>query len=455
MDKSKSSKLSNYGKDRFNLYPWRLFWKTLILWFSFFVLGLSDSLRGPTLLDLKDLIDEDVAAVSSTFALRSFGGLIGCFLSGLVLDKLSPSSRFVFLAFATFMLCSTTFYLPFSPNLLIMRIVAAVFGFFSGSFHTAANVLLLNIWKGHNSDPYMYAMHFFFGFGAFLAPIIAKPFLMEKSSTEEIVDSLGREVVHANETNHYDAAGVWTIKTLYPLVGVFMFLAIPGYIYHFIQVLKEERKESKKIKEVVKHSKEEISNVRKYILIVLMAFYYFTFAGLEVSFRTFTSAFGVSCSLNLSRHAAADVLATFYAAYATFRFLSIPFSSFVSPTLVLWSSLSMIGVATVSLSIWAETSILLLKLGVALVGAGVASLFASGMLWIKNVLTVTNRIGAVITMSCSIGSQVYCMVIGTYIESDPMLFMHLMTGTLITLFLCFGLANFTARNSKQEEERIL
>ena len=66
-------------EEKVKLYPWSLLWKTSLLWFSFFALGLSDSIQGPTLLDLKDLINEDVSAVSSIFALKSFGGLLGCF----------------------------------------------------------------------------------------------------------------------------------------------------------------------------------------------------------------------------------------------------------------------------------------------------------------------------------------------------------------------------------------
>merc|ERR1719312_328318 len=115
------------------------------------------------------------------------------------------------------------------------------------------------------------------------------------------------------------------------------------------------------------------------MLIALMGFYYFTVSGLESSFRNFTSAFSVSCSLNPTRHQAADVLAVFYSTFAVLRAVLIPLSALVSPVVVLWSSLSVIGVATVLLSILAESSVLWLKVGVAMVGAGVASLFASGM----------------------------------------------------------------------------
>jgi len=408
-------------------------------------------MRGPTLLDLKDLINEDVSAVSSTFALRAFGGLVGCFLSGSILDSLSPSTRYIYIALAYFVLSFCTLYLPYSPNLLVMQIVSTIFGFFNGSFHTATNPLLLRIWKGRNSSPYMYAMHFFFGLGALLAPILAKPFLREEI-TGEVFDENGKEIFHGEEAFHGENSYFWSIKTLYPIIGFIMFLAIPGYIYYFAQELKIEKKDAvaKAEKESSENVEEEnISRCKKYLLIILMAFFYFTFAGLEMSYRTFTSTFAVSCSLNLTRHEAADVLAVFYCTFAVFRAMIIPLSAFASPTLVLWSSLSMISVATVSLSMWAETSLFCLKAGVALAGAGVASLFASGMLWVKNVIPVTNKVGAVFTMSCSIAAQVYSMAIGSYIENQPMVFIHLMTGTMMGLVVSFSLANIVATSVRR------
>ena len=232
----KGSVIPRCEKGSVHLYPWPLLWKTSLLWFSFFVLGLSTSIIGPTLLDLKDLINENVSAVSSTFALGAFGGLVGCFLSGIILDLLSPSSRYMCIAIAQLVISFCTIYLPYSPNLSVMQIVSVIFGFFNGSFQTAANVLLLRIWNGHNSSPYMYAMHFCFGLGAFLAPVLAKPFLMENIAGE-MFDEYGNEIFHGE-------SDIWTIKTLYPLIGISMLLSIPGYIYPFVQVLKAEKKEA-------------------------------------------------------------------------------------------------------------------------------------------------------------------------------------------------------------------
>ena len=44
-------------------------------------------MRGPTLMDLRDLVREDISSVASIFAFKSFGGLIGILGPGLLLDR--------------------------------------------------------------------------------------------------------------------------------------------------------------------------------------------------------------------------------------------------------------------------------------------------------------------------------------------------------------------------------
>ena len=61
--------------------------QTLLLWLTYVCCGLADSVRGPTLMDLRDLVQEDISSVASIFAFKSFGGLIGILGPGLLLDR--------------------------------------------------------------------------------------------------------------------------------------------------------------------------------------------------------------------------------------------------------------------------------------------------------------------------------------------------------------------------------
>jgi len=175
-----------------------------------------------------------------------------------------------------------------------------------------------------------------------------------------------------------------------------------------------------------------------------MAGFYFAFAAVESSLRNFTSAFAVSSDLKLSRAQGSDLLAFFYFAFAGGRILIIPMSLLVSPGTVVWVSLFLLSLATGSLCFWAQHSLLALRLGITLAGVGIASVFASGMLWVKEILPVTNRVGSVFIMSCSSACQVYAMLIGGYMEDQPMMFPYITAGTVVGLMVCFTLANIVA-----------
>ena len=41
--------------------------------------GTTDSVRGPTLLDLRDLVGANTSDMSYTFVVAALGGLLGCF----------------------------------------------------------------------------------------------------------------------------------------------------------------------------------------------------------------------------------------------------------------------------------------------------------------------------------------------------------------------------------------
>ena len=106
------------------------------------------------------------------------------------------------------------------------------------------------MWKGEeNGDPYLHSIHFAFALGAFVAPIIAEPFLCNKESSMEIGNSLhtiSQELrFHQNSSiensqcfeNEYSIPGMFI---LYPIVGVLSLLASFGYLVYGIKHIQIE-----------------------------------------------------------------------------------------------------------------------------------------------------------------------------------------------------------------------
>ena len=66
---------------------------------------------------------------------------------------------------------------PHLSHLWLYFAVSLVNGFAVGSLHAGGNALCLDIWKNDNAGPYMQCIHFSFSLGAFIAPVVAIPFI--------------------------------------------------------------------------------------------------------------------------------------------------------------------------------------------------------------------------------------------------------------------------------------
>ena len=137
-----------------------------------------------------------------------------------------------------------------------------------------------------------------FACGAFVAPLVARPFLRDEV-----------------EVAVQESWELWEIRSLYPMVGLTSLAVTPGYL---ICWMLERPKDKTKDMLVEKQDGTSIglgcrrqvtlnqplnpkSYFYRWLLVGFMAAYYFAFIGVESSLRTFTSTFAVSSSLKLTR----------------------------------------------------------------------------------------------------------------------------------------------------------
>ena len=66
-----------------------------------------------------------------------------------------------------------------------------------------------------------------------------------------------------------------------------------------------------------------------------------------------------------------------------------------------------------------------LYVGTALLGIGMASIFATGFLWVERRMKVTARIGSAFLVASSSGADVFPLVVGQLVEDHPMGFVFL------------------------------
>ena len=59
-------------------------------------------------------------------------------------------------------------------------------------------------------------------------------------------------------------------------------------------------------------------------------------------------------------------------------------------------------------------------MGTALLGIGMASIFATGFLWVERRMKVTARIGSAFLVASSSGADIFPLVVGQLVEDHPM-----------------------------------
>ena len=87
-----------------------------------------------------------------------------------------------------------------------------------------------------------------------------------------------------------------------------------------------------------------------------------------------------------------DVAAVFWGTFAASRGLAILLAIVAKPGFVMWSSYSLCLVGSVLLGIFANESNTILYIGTALMGIGMASIFATGFLWLEQRIAISSKV---------------------------------------------------------------
>lgn len=103
--------------------------------------------------------------------MRSLAYLIGSAIGGPLFDRLPGHYLF---SFAMSLACIGTTLLPFCKTVVLLALTASVQGLSIGFLDTGSNVLLVWVHGDEKVAPYLQFIHFAFGVGAFIAPLLVE-----------------------------------------------------------------------------------------------------------------------------------------------------------------------------------------------------------------------------------------------------------------------------------------
>jgi fucose permease len=142
--------------------------KTIAYYASYIAIGFATGIVGPTLPGLAEHTGAALRGISFLFPAYSFGYLIGSFLSGRLFDRVKGHP----VVSAAFFLMTVSMVLI--PRTNLVWVVLGLFfvtGLASAGVDVGGNTFLIWI-HGEGVGPFMVGLHFFFGVGAFIAPMV-------------------------------------------------------------------------------------------------------------------------------------------------------------------------------------------------------------------------------------------------------------------------------------------
>lgn len=336
---------------------------------SFMSIGLSTASLGPTLPGLMAQIGVGPSEISILFVVRPIGYLIGSVLVGRLYDRV-PGKPIMMIA--VLMMAASMALIPVSQLFLIMLVVMFLVGVAESGIDVGGNTLI--VWTyGEKVAPYMNGLHFMFGVGAFVAPLVVAQV----------------------------ALWGWGIAGAYWALAV---MILPGALLLWLTPSPEVRK----------RTDAAGGTSVNYLLVGLFAAFLFLYVGGEVGFGNWVYSYAVTLGL-ANETDAAVINSVFWGALTAGRLISIPLATKLRPRNVL--AIGLVGaVASLALPLFFPQSATLLWVGAAGLGLFMAPIFPTTLSMAERRLTLTGQINSIFFIGASLGGMVLPWIVGQLFE---------------------------------------
>ena len=482
--------------------------KTAVMLSCWLALGMSLGVVGPTLLDLQELVQTDTGSIAFALTARSGGYALGSFLSRysysffpLISDVLSIPTvgviyeRINFLAgtgVAYILAACLTLSFGFLRSLWSLLLAFTLNGACLGFVEAGSNVFILHLW-GRETAPFMQSLHFMFGSGSLIAPLIAEPFLIVRNSTDA-ADVHGGGSDDSNRIFHPDEVrlyGPYSIIACLLLANAILILSVfkvyPVTEPHPTRVaaapeaapasaaqpetngtrngsLASEEDEgigesTDSVKAAVplpneSQTKDDGSRLvydkhyagYKILTIVLVLIFMHIYLGLEISFGSYLMTFAVNSDLKLSKATGAHLTTLFWSTFTLCRVVTILVVNKVGNGCVICVSLSVTLIATAILTPFGNSSEPLLWTGIALIGCGMSAVWACMFVFLEEYFPVTSVVGSLMIVSGVLGEFVFPVIISAFIKDYPQILLWTVLFCSVSISLLFAAISLILRS---------
>lgn len=336
---------------------------------AFIGLGLTTSTLGPTLPGLSAHTRSTLGQASYLLAAHALGYMVGTLLGGRLYDRF-PGHRIQ--ALALLLMAALMALAPTLPLLWVLAGVLLALGMFEGTLDVGGNTLLLWLHRASNG-PFMNGLHFFFGVGAFLAPVVVAQALLLTGD------------IHA---------AYWAIALI--LLPVAAWLA-------------------RRPSPIIRAGAGTDGGLRENrALVGVIVVFFFLNVGAETSFSGWVTSYTVALALG-DTVGGAYLTSVFWGALTVGRLLTIPLAARVSARWILLGDM-LAGVISLGIILLWPQSYTALLVGAFGTGLSMASVFPTTLTWAEARMPVNGKITGLFFLGGSAGSAFFPWLGGQLFE---------------------------------------
>lgn len=369
---------------------------TIGYYIAFIGLGLVTASLGPTLPGLAENTHSLLSEIGFLFATRSIGYFAGAILSGRLMDRFPGHPIVAGMLIVMALLVASV---PFFSVLWLLSLVLLLIGLTEGIVDVGCNTTI--VWlHGRKIGPYMNGLHFFFGVGAFLAPVIVAQTIIFSGST---------------------LTAYWIIALLvFPTAFWLLFLPSPA--------------------SAARQTQQVLKNRHPWLLF-LIALLLFLYAGLEVGFGGWVFTFAREMEI-ANPAQAAYLTSVFWGAFTAGRLLGIPIAFRFKPMLILLIDYLGAVLSIGIIWIWIDSFVVVL-IGSAIFGLTIASIFPTALSLAERNMRITGKVTSCFFMGSSIGNMTIPWMMGqVFAVVGPQAIIYSIFICLFLSFFVFGALRF-------------
>ncbi|KAI1309029.1 Major facilitator superfamily domain-containing protein 4A [Halotydeus destructor] len=407
------------------------FVKLTSLFLSFIAIGLNNGLTGPTLLDLQCQVNQSYDQILWLVPIRAGGYATGSAITAIAYSYINPMMiTFIALVISG----ATAFVTPLARQIVMLFTFQLINGIASGMMDSAGNVFCLELW-GKENQPFMQALHFMFGIGGLISPLIVSQYLVPLVSMSRLNSS---ELMEPNiimlEGNVTCNADNLNLGPPYQMISGYCFLASLLALYLFVFHRHTSPHPSRLEKKEDGATSTTVDPKVRALVWVLTALFCHIYLGLEIAMGSLLTTFAVKSDLHLTKVTGAYMTSVYWSTFTFFRIAAVAYIGYVGPYYNIIFELGLVILSNLFLVPFGNSVEWCLWVGVALLGLGVSSIWASVFGFVENYFPVTSKMASTFTVSACLGEFVFPFLMGYFAEHSPQGFF-----TDMKLFLIFGL----------------